>query len=156
MNNIILLWLSRIIYFPAALALLFFINTSSDLDSELYLLGGSCSESAMAVEGQFYLTLRVLLVITSLLIVMVSVKLLRGKSWLDLLTGAVIALVFIGINHFWTQKHLFQGYTWSGMTDFYDAVMRKCYVFDGPQYGVLLAISLVCVWGVAAIDPPHE
>ncbi|HMT91882.1 hypothetical protein [uncultured Thiothrix sp.] len=148
MNNTFLLWGARVIYLLAALTLLFFINTSPYLDNELYLLGGSCFESALAVEGQFELTLRLLLVITSLLIIGVSILLFRVRSWLYLAIGFAITCAFVGINQTWTQKHLFQGYTWSRMTDYYDAAMRKCYIFDGPQYGVLLAICLVCLWGL--------
>ncbi|MFM2320306.1 MAG: hypothetical protein RLZZ215_2927 [Pseudomonadota bacterium] len=61
MSNTFILWSARAFYLLLALALLFFINTSSELDSELYLLGGSCFESAVAVEGKFSLTLRGLL-----------------------------------------------------------------------------------------------
>lgn len=152
MSNTFILWSARAFYLLLALALLFFINTSSELDSELYLLGGSCFESAVAVEGKFSLTLRGLLVITSLLIIRVSFTLLRTRSWLYLAIGSALASLFIAINHFWTQKHLFQGYTWSDITDWYDAFMRKCYVFDGPQYGVLLAICIVCACGWRALQ----
>lgn len=156
MSNTFILWSARAVYVLLALALLFFINTSSELDSELYLLGGSCFESAVAVKGQFALTLRVLLVVTSLLIMVVSFTLLRTKSWLYLVIGSALACLFMVINHFWTQKHLFQGYTWAGITDWYDAIMRKCYVFDGPQYGVLLAICIVCACGWMALQSKSQ
>jgi hypothetical protein len=151
-NNPLLLWIARAIYLLMAVTLLFLINTSPYLDNELYILGGACFESALAVEGQFALTFRLLLVLSTLLVVGVSVRLLRSQSLKYLMVGIVLVGAFIGINEFWTQKHLLQGYTWSGITDWYDATMRKCYVFEGPQYGVLLAISLVCVWGWGVSD----
>lgn len=152
MSNHLLLWIFKLIYFLLALTLLFFINSSPDLDSGFYLLGGSCSESALAVTGQFNLTFRLLLIITDLLVLSLSLKLLWTKSWSCLVVGTGIVGSFVVINQLWTQKHLFQGYEWPRSTDFYDAVMRKCYIFDGPQYGVLLATCLVCLWGLLELS----
>jgi hypothetical protein len=147
MNNSLLLWATSAIYVVSALGLLFSLNVNIDIGSSLFLLGGGCIDSSAAVDGQFYLGFRVGLVLTSLLVLAVSVQLLRHQSLKYLMAGIAGCGAFIVINHYWVQFHPFEGFKFSAATDMFDAVTTRCYLYEGPQYGVLLAISLVCVWG---------
>lgn len=143
-NPPILIWVSRVIYTLSALFLLGILNIE-DVDSELYLLGGSCTSAAQGVEGSFDPWFLLSLAIVNLLILVSGFRLLLSGNTFALLIGSLAntGLYFLAAK--WEQKRLFEGYEITPDTNMLDALTGKCYLFYGPHDMILLFTSLMCI-----------
>ncbi len=130
-------------YCLSTLLLLFSINTSPDLYSEIYLLGGSCRYSSVGVEGVFKLSFIIALIVASFISLLAFwvVVLVRKISYI--LIALLTNIILIILNGLFTQFHAFRGYKFDSTTDMFDAISRHCYVYEGPHYLVLFLISVL-------------
>lgn len=134
------------LYFASILLLLFSINISPDLYSELYLLGGTCRYSSVGVEGGFKLSFIFMLIAANFAVLAVLGVVYSARKTNYVLIALVMNILFIGLNSKLTQFHAFRGYKIEPTTDMFDAISRQCYVYVGPHYLVLLLIILLGVY----------